>query len=100
MAGVAPPPAPAQPARRPPKTQLPDPFLGKSAAAARHFLEQCTNYIAIAPFPDPETEIRWALQLMKEDAAAWRNEMLAHYHDLVPPAMVTDWDHFVEAFKD
>jgi len=99
VAGAAPPaPAPA-PRVRPPKTQLPTEFNGKSPTAARHFIQQCVNYIAITPFPDPETEIRWALQLLTGDAAPWRDEMLSGYQAVPVPANLNDWDDFVTAFR-
>jgi hypothetical protein len=51
-------------AARNPKPECPEFFKGKSVAAARHFIRMCQNYMVIAPFVDPESEIRWALQLM------------------------------------
>jgi hypothetical protein len=56
-AAPLPPLPPAAPAARPPKTKLPSEFMGKSATAAHHFVQQCRNYIQITPFPDPETEV-------------------------------------------
>jgi len=98
VARAAPPaPAPA-PRVRPPKTQLPTEFNGKSPTAAHHFIQQCVNYIAITPFPDPETEIRWALQLLMGDAAAWQDEMLSGYQANPVLANLLDWDEFVTAF--
>ena len=100
-AAAPPPPPPLPPAAvaRPPKTQLPNQFHGKSPALARHFIQQCVNYIAIAPFPDPETEIRWALQLLDGDAAPWRDAQLAKYNLAAVPANLLDWDLFVDLFN-
>ena len=61
---------------RPPKTKLPEVPLGKSPAAARHFIRQCTNYTSIWPFADPGQQIRWALQLLDGEAAPWRDKQL------------------------
>jgi len=94
-----PPPPPPAPAIRPPKTQLPNQFHGKSPALARHFLQQCVNYIAIAPFPDHPTEIRWALQLLDGEAAPWRDAQLAKYQLAAVPANLLDWDLFVDLFN-
>jgi len=94
-----PPPPPPAPVVRPPKTQLPNQFHGKSPALARHFLQQCVNYIAIAPFPDHPTEIRWALQLLDGEAAPWRDAQLAKYQLAAVPANLLDWDLFVDLFN-
>jgi len=100
MQGLVPAPAPAPAPRvRPPKTQLPTTFLGKSPTAAHHFIQQCVNYIVITPFPDPETEMRWALQLLEGDMAAWRDEMLSGYQAVPVPANLNDWDDFVMVFQ-
>jgi len=99
MQGLVPPVAPPAPRVQPPKTQLPTTFNGKSPTAARHFIQQCVNYIAITLFPDPETEIRWALQLLEGDAAAWQDEMLSGYQANPIPNNLNDWDDFVTAFQ-
>jgi hypothetical protein len=98
-AAPVPAPPPAAPVARPPKTKLPSEFLGKSAASARHFVQQCCNYIQITPFPDPETEVRWVLQLCEGDTAQWRDELLSHYDDLLVPQYLLDFDDFVRHFK-
>jgi len=98
LVAVAAPPAHA-PRVRPPKTQLPTEFNGKSPTAARHFIQQCVNYIAITLFPDPETEIRWALQLLTGDAAPWRDEMLSGCQAVPVPVNLNNWDKFVTAFQ-
>ena len=84
---------------RPPKTKLPDTFTGKSAASARHFFRQCNNYAAIAPFVDPETQIRWILQLIDGEAAAWRDEQLDAMELQNPPLWVGDVDAFSQHFQ-
>ncbi len=93
---------PAQPpalALLPPKTALPEKFLGKSATAARHFLQQCENYAAICPFASPGQEIRWMLQLMEGDASHWRAEQLSQYARVPPPAHLMDRAMFEAEFK-
>lgn len=93
-----PPPLPANPARGP-KTKLPDEFLGKSAATARHFIAQCNNYAVLNPFPDPQHQIRWALQLLSGDASKWRDEQFALCDRVPPPAHVLDWGDFQRVFE-
>jgi hypothetical protein len=55
------PPQPYPAVARNPKPECPEFFEGKSAASARHFIHACQNYMVIAPFIDPQSEIRWAL---------------------------------------
>ena len=93
---------PAQPpahAPLPPKTALPEKFVGNSATAARHFLQQCENYAAICPFASPAQEIRWMLQLMEGDASNWRAEQLSRYALVPPPAHLMDRALFEVEFK-
>jgi hypothetical protein len=87
-----PPPVPASP----PKTKLPDDFSRKSPALARHYIRQCINFITINDFLDPETEIRWALQLMEGEAAPWRDEQLLKYDRPAVPAYLHDWDLYFD----
>src|SRR5258706_11984208 len=93
-------PAPAAPHRQAPKSNLPSAFLGKSPTEARHFIQQCINYIAIQQFPDVETEIRFVLGLCEGDAAKWANEQLIAMSALAPalPQYLADFDDFVVEF--
>jgi hypothetical protein len=99
-AGNQPPPVPPALCPRPPKTKLPDYFSRKSQALARHFIRQCINFITINDFPDPETEVWWALQLMEGEAAHWRDEQLQKYNRVIVPAYLHDWDLFIAHFND
>src|SRR5258706_3019952 len=94
------PPAPAAPHHRAPKSNLPSEFLGKSPMEARHFIQQCINYIAIQQFPDVETKIRFVLGLCAGDAAKWANEQLVAMSALAPvlPQYLVDFDDFVVEF--
>ena len=96
--GNAPQPAAHAHTPRPPKTKLPEVFLGKSPAAARHFIRQCTNYASICPFADPGQQIRWALQLLDGEAAPWRDEQLDLLDHIQVPAHLADWAPFVAEF--
>src|SRR5258706_2695038 len=98
-ATVAPPP-PAAPHRQAPKSNLLSEFLGKSPTEARHFIQQCINYIAIQQFADVETEIRFVLGLCAGDAAKWANEQLVAMSALAPvlPQYLVDFDDFVVEF--
>ena len=98
-AGNQPGPAVAAPPPRPPKTALPEKFIGKSAAAARHFLRQCENYASICPFSSPAQEIRWILQLMEGDARHWRDEQLTQCRLVPPPVHLTDRVQFEAEFR-
>jgi hypothetical protein len=98
-AGNQPAPAVAAPRPRLPKTALPDKFVGKSSAAARHFLQQCEKYAAICPFSSPEKEIRWMLQLMKGEASHWRDAQLDQYKLVPPPAHLANRALFVVEFR-
>ena len=89
-----------QPAARPPKTKLPDEFTGKSAAAARHFIQQCKNYAMLAPFASPAHQIRWTLQLMGAETSQWKDEQLLLFDQDPLPAHLRVWDDFVTAFEE
>ena len=91
-------PAPVVASIRPPKTQLPAPFQGKSTAAARVFIRECVNYRVLCPFTNDEFAIRWALQLLEASAAPWKNEQLDLYAARPLALHLTDWDRFVTAF--
>jgi hypothetical protein len=84
---------------RGPKTKLPDTFQGKSSAAARHFIAQCTNYAALNPFLNPEHQIRWALQLMDGDASMWRNVQFALFDVHPVPVHLQNWPDFEDEFR-
>ena len=98
-AGNPPPTPPPAPVPRPPKTKLPNVFTGKSSTAARQFLRQCTNYAVISPFADPEQQIRWVLQLLKGEAAPWRDQQLNMLKANPPPAHLLTWDAFCDEFE-
>jgi hypothetical protein len=81
-----------------PKLECPEFFEGKSATLARHFIHACQNYMVIAPFVDPQSEIRWVLQLMRGITEEWRDEMMDGYDLPQIPRFLLDWDEFVEEF--
>ena len=95
-------PAPANvplPQARPQKMKLPTEFTGKDAAAARHFLKQCNNYINQQHMNDDEERVRWTLQLMEGDAAQWRDEILSGFDMRNVPTYCIDWDDFQAEFR-
>ena len=95
-------PAPANiplPQARPQKMKLPTEFTGKDAAAARHFLKQCNNYINQQHMNDDEERVRWTLQLMEGDAAQWRDEILSRFDMINVPTYCIDWDDFQAEFR-
>ena len=87
------------PQPRPQKMKLPAEFTGKDAAAARHFLKQCNNYINQQHMNDDEERVRWTLQLMEGEAAQWRDEMLSGFDAVIPPQHCIDWDDFQREFR-
>ena len=97
-APAAPAPAPAPAAVRT-KMKLPEAFTGKNAATARHFMNQCSNYITQQRILDDEDRIRWTLQLMEGEASPWRDEVLAGFDEINPPGYCTDWVDFVDHFR-
>jgi hypothetical protein len=81
-----------------PKLEHPKFFKGKSAAAVRHFICACQNYMVITPFMDPELEIRWALQLMWGVTEEWHDEMMDRYNLPQIPSCLLDWDEYIAKF--
>jgi hypothetical protein len=91
------PPLAAAPQR--PKMKLPENFTGKGLAAARHFPKECNNYIRNQQITSEEERITWALQLMVEGAATWRDETLSGFDDPQLPAHLATWADFQTHFK-
>jgi hypothetical protein len=54
--------------------------------------------MVIAPFMDPQSEIRWVLQLMWGITEEWRDKMMDGYSLPQVPGYLLDWDEFVEEF--
>jgi hypothetical protein len=50
------------------------------------------------PFVDPESEIRWALQLMRGITKEWYDEMMDRYSLQLILGCLLDWDKFVAKF--
>ena len=94
------PPPPAAPPHWAPKSNLPAEFMGKSPTEACHFIQQCSNYIAIQQFPDPETKIWFVLGLCASDAAKWSHEQLMVMSLAGVPALahLLDFNDFVDKF--
>jgi hypothetical protein len=54
--------------------------------------------MVIAPFVDPQSEIRWALQLMQGITEEWCDKMMDRYSLPHIPGFLLDWDKFVKEF--
>jgi hypothetical protein len=54
--------------------------------------------MVIAPFMDPQSEIRWALQLMRGITKEWHDKMMDGYGLPQIPGFLLDWDKFIEEF--
>jgi hypothetical protein len=54
--------------------------------------------MVIAPFINPQSEIRWVLQLMRGITEEWCDEMMDQYSLPRVPDFLLDWDKFVTEF--
>jgi hypothetical protein len=90
---------PQPPQNRNPKPEKLANFEGKNSAAAWHFIRECANYACISPFVDEQSQIQWALQMMRGGASQWRDDQMDGY-DIFPVAPhLLGWDDFVTEFE-
>jgi hypothetical protein len=95
-AALAAPAAPAAPVSRH-KATPPSEYHGKTNKA-KTFMNECENYFVQMPMND-ELRIRAVLQLMKDDAAQWKDEQLEAFNIIPLPFQLTSWINFKAAFR-
>jgi hypothetical protein len=90
---------PQPPQNQNPKPEKPANFEGKNSAAAQHFICECANYACISPFVDEQSQIQWALQMMRGGASQWQDDQMDGYDVFPVTPHLLGWDDFMTEFK-